>query len=496
MDLALPALALFALVFLLQAWRKITKSKNKLPPGPVGFPIVGSLHLFWKNPHQDLHKLAKIYGPIMHLRLGQVPAVIVSSPRTAELFLKTHDLAFAYRPDHSASKYLTYGLKNITMSPYGSYLRFVRKLVTTQLLSKEKVDSFKSMRKEELNLLLDYIKDASCEGIAVDLRAKVTALTADMSCRMVFGKKYAPVEFDERGFMAVMKEFMVALSAPDLGDFIPLIARFDLQGLTKKREAVSKVFDGFLEKIIDEHIQSKDDNRTKDFVDILLEIMASEESELRIGRDNVKALMLDMQMASMDTISSAIDWTLSEIMRHPRVMKKIQKEVEEKVGMHRLVEESDLGNLEYVNMVIKETLRLHPIATFLIPHSASEDTIVDGFFIPKDSQIFINAWAIGRDPSAWSDPEKFWPERFIGSDIDVQGQNFELIPFSSGRRACAGQQLGMTVTRLVVAQLFHCFDWKLPNDMLPVDLDMTEKVGVVTVREKHLLAIPSYRLQV
>ncbi|WCJ38662.1 Cytochrome P450 71AU50 [Euphorbia peplus] len=498
MALAFTAIFLVVFIFLLQlSWRKITKSKkNKLPPGPLGFPIFGHLHLFMNFPHRALHHLAKRYGSIMHLRLGQVPVVVVSSPQSAELFLKTHDLVFADRPFQAAASYLTYNMKNISGSPYGSYWRNVRKMCATQLLSIQKIDSFRSMRKEEVNLLVDYIKEASYRDVVVDLRSKISSLSADMSCRMVFGKKYAENEFDERGFLAVMKDFLQVLSTPYLGDFFPLIATFDIQGQKKKMAAVSKVFDGFLEKIIDEHIQSKEESRVEDFVDIMLGFVQSEESEYHMGRENIKAIMLDMLVGAMDTTSTSIDWILSEILRHPRVMKKVQKELEKMVGMDKTVEESDLRNLEYLDMVIKETMRLHPIAPLLMPHKASEDTIVDGFLIPKGSQIFINAWAIGRDSSAWSDAEKFWPERFIGSNIDVQGRNFELLPFGSGRRGCPGIHLGLTVIRLVVAQLLHCFEWKLPNDMLSTDLDMTEKVGIVTVRAKHLEAIPSYRLRV
>ncbi|WCJ38665.1 Cytochrome P450 71AU50 [Euphorbia peplus] len=443
-----------------------------------------------------MHRLSKKYGPLMHLRLGQIPAIVVSSPQFAELFLKTHDLVFANRPAMFAANYLTYKGKNISGAPYGSYWRNVRKMSTIQLLSNQKINSFQSMRKEELNLLVDYMKNASCQGVAVDLTAKVTSFSADMTCRMVFGKKYEENEFSERGFMAVVKDYLQVASLPYLGDFFPIFASFDIQGLKKKIEAVSKVFDSFLEKIIDEHVESKDENRTKDFVDIMLEYMRSEESEYLFDRDNIKAILLDMLTGSMDTTALSIDWALTELMRHPKLMKKVQKELEEKIGMDRMVEESDLGSLEYLNMVIKETLRLHPIAPLLVPHKPSEDTIINGFLIPKESQIFINAWSIGRDPNAWSDAEKFSPERFIGSGIDVHGHNFELLPFGSGRRACPGTQLGMTVVQLVVAQLLHCFDWKLADGMLPTELDMTEDLGFVTARAKHLLAIPYYRLHV
>lgn len=201
-----------------------------------------------------------------------------------------------------------------------------------------------------------------------------------------------------------------------------------------------------------------------------------------------------MLVASMDTSSTTIEWVLSELMRHPHVMKKVRKELEDVVGLERMVEESDLEKLEYLDIVVKETLRLHPVAPLLIPHAAIEDCTVNGFHIPKASRVIINVWSIGRDPSAWTDAEKFIPERFVGSNIDVRGNHFELIPFGSGRRRCPGIQLRLTMVQLMVAQLVHCFDWELPNSMLPNELDMSEEFGLTVPRAKHLLAIPSYRL--
>jgi len=202
-----------------------------------------------------------------------------------------------------------------------------------------------------------------------------------------------------------------------------------------------------------------------------------------------------MLAGSMDTSATVIEWALSELMKHPRVMKKVQKELEDVVGLERMVEESDLDSLEYLDMVLKETFRLHPIAPLLLPHLAMEDCTVNGLHIPQNSRVIINVWAIGRDPSVWSDAEKFFPERFVGSNIDVRGRDFQLIPFGSGRRGCPGMQLGLTAVRLVVAQLVHCFDWELPDNMLPTELDMTEEFGLTTPRAKHLLAFPTYRLR-
>ena len=145
-------------------------------------------------------------------------------------------------------------------------------------------------------------------------------------------------------------------------------------------------------------------------------------------------------------------------------------------------------------MVVKETMRLHPVATLLIPHESLEDCTINDYHIPLKSRLLINVGAIGRDLSVWTKLDKFNPERFVGSNIDLRGHDFELIPFGSRRRSYPGMQLGLIVVQLVLAQLVHCFDWELPNDMLPTELDMTEEFGLTTPRAKHVLAIPTYSL--
>ncbi|KAL1567914.1 cytochrome P450 71AU50-like [Salvia divinorum] len=473
-----------------------TGRKKKMPPGPKGIPILGHLHMLGKHPHQDLHRIAKHHGPIMYMQFGFVPNIVVSSPQAAELFLKTHDLVFASRPPHQAAKYLSWEQRNLIFGAYGPYWRNMRKLCTLELLSTLKISSFRSMRREELGLFVESFKESSKLHVAVDLSAKVSSLTAEMSCRMVFGKKYDDKDLDDRGFKTVIQEMMKLVAAPNLGDYFPFLGVLDLQGLKRKTKALAKVFDDFFEKVMDDHVRAGDrSDQAKDIVDTMMSIMQSGESEFQFDRRHIKAIMLDLLAASMDTAAASVEWILSELLRNPTVMKKLQKELEQVVGLKRLVEESDLDQLEYLDMVVKESLRLHPVAPLLIPHYSREDIKVNGYDIPKESRILVNNYAIGRDPNVWTDPETFIPERFTGSNIDVRGQHFQLLPFGSGRRGCPGIQLGLIQVRLIVSQLVHCFDWQLPNDISLEELDMNEEFGIVVSRANHLMLIPTFRLQ-
>ncbi|KAK8684897.1 hypothetical protein V6N13_040911 [Hibiscus sabdariffa] len=248
--LAVAALFLF---FQLFTWRRRDETK-RLPPGPTGLPILGNLLTIGSNPHQDLQRLAHKYGPIMHLRLGLMPVIVVSSPEAAKLFLKTHDLVLASRPPHETSKYISYNQQNLVFAPYGSYWRNMRKMCTLELLSNQKIASFGSMRKQELDLLVRRIQEAASAGVAVDLSSEVKSFSTDVACRTVIGKKYNRDDFGEKGFEATIREGMQIAAAFNLADYIPQIRGLDLQGLTKRMKAIAKDCDHFLEKIIDEHV--------------------------------------------------------------------------------------------------------------------------------------------------------------------------------------------------------------------------------------------------
>ena len=213
-----------------------------------------------------------------------------------------------------------------------------------------------------------------------------------------------------------------------------------------------------------------------------------------ITRGDIKATILSLISGAYGTAAVSVEWALSEILRNPKVMKNLQNELEAVIGMNRMVEETDLSKLNYLNLVVMENLRLYPIGP-LIHRASAKDALVGGYYIEKKSRIFVNLWALGRDPHTWSDnADMFYPERFLNSNMDVQGHDFQLIPFGAGRRKCLGMQLGLTTVKLVLAQLVHCFNWELPPGMKPKDLEMTELFGLTIPRSKPLSVVVTHRL--
>lgn len=198
----------------------------------------------------------------------------------------------------------------------------------------------------------------------------------------------------------------------------------------------------------------------------------------------------DLFGAGTDTNSSTVEWGMAELLRNPETMAKAQSEIDRVIGQKGVVEESDISELPYLQAVVKETFRLHPAAPLLVPRKAESDVEVLGFLVPKDTQVLVNVWAIGRDPSVWENPTRFDPERFLGKEIDVRGRDYELTPFGAGRRICPGLPLAVKTVPLMLASLLYSFDWKLPNGIVSEDLDMDESFGLTLHKTNPLHAVP------
>nr|UXM19720.1 flavonoid 3'-monooxygenase 2 [Hydrangea macrophylla] len=500
---ALASLATLALLLLSTHLRRRRRVLN-LPPGPKPWPVIGNLNLIGALPHRSIHELSLKYGPIMQLRFGSSPIVVGSSVDMAKTFLKSMDVTFASRPKTAAGKYTTYNYSDITWSPYGPYWRQARKMCLMELFSTKRIESYEYIRVEEMNSLLRvlYKSSSSNQNQPISLKNHLSTVSLNVISRMVLGKRYldesensvvAPEEFKK-----MIDELFLLNGVLNIGDLIPWLDFLDLQGYVKRMKIVSKKFDRFLEHVLDEHnLTRKTEGKNfvaHDMVDVLLQLADDPNLEVKLERHGVKAFTQDLLAGGTESSAVTVEWAISELLKKPEIFKKATEELDRVIGKDRWVQEKDIPNLPYIEAIIKETMRMHPVAPMLVPRFSREDSKVAGYDIPKGTQVLVNVWTIGRDPTLWVDPEEFCPERFIGKDIDVKGHDFELLPFGAGRRMCPGYGLGLKVIQSSLANLLHGFTWKLPGDMKREDLNMEEIFGLSTPKKIPLLVCAEPKL--
>ncbi|CAA2990610.1 premnaspirodiene oxygenase-like [Olea europaea subsp. europaea] len=341
-------------------------------------------------PHRALSKLSKQYGPIIHLKLGEVSSIVISSREIAKKVLTVNDLAIADRPESIGMETLWYDYKDLAFSPYNEHWKQMRKICIMEILSNKNVRSYGHIRHDDISKLLER---------------------------------------------------------RDNGELV-----------------------------------------SENILDVLLRKQQSEDLDVPITDDNIKAIIFDMFTAGSETSSTTFNWLMTELMRNPQVTAKAQAEIREAFKGKKTIEESDIQKLKYLKLVIKENLRVHPAVTIL-PRACREECEVDGYTIPYKAKVAVNIWALGRDPQYWEEPETFKPERFENSSLDFLGNNYEYIPFGAGSRFCPGMNFGLANIEVPLAQLLYHFDWKLPHGMNSDDLDMSEMPGVSVQRKNKLYVI-------
>ncbi|KAK9697381.1 hypothetical protein RND81_08G034300 [Saponaria officinalis] len=456
---------------------KTNPKKQSIPlPGPRKLPIIGNLHQLVSRttlPHRHLSNLSSTFGPVMHLTLGEVPTVILSSADAAKEAMRTHDSVLCSRPRLMLGEVIFYGCSDIALAPYGEYWRHVRKIATLELM----------VRVEEV---MELVKCLSMEvGNVVNLSQKIFDLSFTITLRIAMNKKGK----DEKEFRTLFSDMTEIASGFSIGDLYPSIKFIhSITGMKRKLEDLVKRADKLMNPIIEEHIRNmqKGENVVQDLIDILLTF----HKDFSVTIDNIKAIVLELFGAGSETSSTTIEWAIAELLRNKGAMEKATDEVRHVVrGKDMFEDTSCLVELKYLKNVIKETLRLHPPFPLLV-RLAMERCQINGHEIAPNTRVFINAWAIGRDAENWKDPEKFNPERFEGSSVDYKGNHFELIPFGAGKRMCPGIGLGVATIELALAMLLYHFDWKLPQGTTHEDLDMDETFGSVARRKNELHVIP------
>ncbi|CAA3000330.1 cytochrome P450 703A2 [Olea europaea subsp. europaea] len=476
---------------------------QKLPPGPPRWPIFGNLLQLGQLPHRDFASLCEKYGPLVYIRLGKIDAITTNDPDIIREILLQQDEVFASRPRTLAAIHLAYNCGDVALAPLGPKWKRMRRICMEHLLTTKRLESFTSHRADEAQHLVRDVWTMARKGDAINLREVLGTFSMNNVTRMLLGKQYFGGESSGRHeaieFMHITHELFWLLGLIYLGDYLPFWRWVDPYGCEKKMKDVEKRVDDFHAKIIKEHRERKrkDDESDMDFVDVLLSL-PGEDGKKQMDDNEIKALIQDMIAAATDTSAVTNEWAMAEVIKHPRVLYKIHQELDTVVGSSRMVVESDLTHLNYLRCVVRETFRMHPAGPFLIPHESTRATVINGYYIPKKTRVFINTHALGRNTKIWDNVDEFRPERHLsadGSRVEIShGADFKILPFSAGKRKCPGAPLGVTLVLMALARLFHCFDWSPPDGLKPEDIDTSEVYGMTMPKAKPLIAVAKPRL--
>ncbi|MBA0784593.1 hypothetical protein Gotri_027416, partial [Gossypium trilobum] len=376
-------------------------------------------------PHIFLWKLSQKYGSLVYLRFGLKSILVVSSAKMAKEVMKTHDLDFCSRPYRRCSHKLSYNASDVAFSPYNDYWREMRKICVVHLFSG--VQQYRPIREDEVDRLIEKISKLPVDAKPVNLSEAIMCLSSTIICRIAFGKRYDEEGAERSRFHELLNESQAIVSSFSFSDYFPYMGWLDrFTGLLDRLEKTFKELDTFYQQLIDEHL---DPNRLKpqqeDILDVLLQTWKDHDFSFDLTIDQIKAILMNLFIAGTDTSAATIIWVMSFLMKNPK---------------------------------------LQPIAPLLVPRETLRKCNIGGYGydIPAKTLVYVNAWAIGKDPETWENPEEFYPERFIGSPIDYKGQHFELIPFGAGRRVCPGMHMGVAVVELALANLLYKFDWEMP----------------------------------
>lgn len=494
--------AVCLLYYLTNLRRRRCGTEQPLPPGPRLVPVLGNLLDLRGGDalHHTLARLARTHGPVMRLRLGLATAVVVSTRDAARDAFTRHDRRIAARTVPDVARAARFAERSMIWLP-SSDPRWaaLRGIAAAHVFSPRGLAAVRGVRERKVRELVAHVRGLA-DGREVDVAQALYGGVLNLVSSAFFSADVVDVgggaEAAEE-LRVLMQEVIASIAKPNVSDLFPFLRPLDLQGWRRWATGKFQKIFGMLDAIIDRRlsssllIQGGSNNNNKhqdnDFLDVLIDLMATG----KITRDSMPTILFDVFAGGSDALVITVGWAMAELLRHPSAMAKVSTEIRAVLGGKEFVEEPDAERLPYLQAVVKEAMRLHPVTPLMVPHRVVDDGVdIGGYRAPKGCLLLFNSWAIMRDPAAWERPDEFAPERFMTKELDFSGKDFGFIPFGAGRRRCPGVPMVERVVPFILASLLHAFEWKLPDGMSAEKLDVTEKFTTVNVLAVPLKAVP------
>ncbi|XP_078433920.1 cytochrome P450 78A5-like [Wolffia australiana] len=432
------------------AWRGAAAA----PPGPAGWPVLGSIPAMGALAHRRLAELAESYGAtrLMALSLGSTRVVISSDPDTAREILCS--AAFSDRPAKESARLLMFE-RAIGFAPAGEYWRRLRRLAATSLFCPRRIAAMEGLRQKVALRMIERAGEEMKMSGAVELRELLQSGSLESVLGSVFG-----VSLDrerEKEVVEMVKEGYELIGAFNWGDHFPMGSLLDFHGVGRRCRKLADKVKLVVGELINERRYTSGLGEGNDFLSVLLSLPEEE----RISDYDMTAILWEMIFRGTDVVAIVLEWALARMVLHPEIQAKVQQEIEECLGgVSRPVEDADMPRLPYLQSVVKEVLRLHPPGPLLSwARLAIHDIHVGKVFVPAGTTAMVNMWAITHDGSIWKDPWAFRPERFMEDTVPVLGSDLRLAPFGAGRRVCPGRALGLATVNLWFARLLQSYSW-------------------------------------
>ncbi|KAF3774810.1 Cytochrome P450 82C4 [Nymphaea thermarum] len=481
---------LFMFLFMLRSIFMKIKGTTPEPPMPAGWlPVIGHLHLLSSKSQvlkETFSRWHEEYGPVLMLQLGLRRVLLVSSWEMAKECFTTNDLAFSSRPLTTAAKYMADDAFMFAFAPYGDHWREMRKIVVEEMLSNRRLRSFTDLRTSEINAQVSEAYRLWLANdqqlVKVDMRQFLEELTFNVVARAVAGEDCTigrgGNDVKGRELARCTRESVKLFTVFVVSDFFPFLEVLDIKGWIGTMKRVAREMDAYVGRCMEEHRQRRksiSDYKSDDFIDVLLSHFNDDEGANQAIKSSATVKLnptlpvrsKTMMIGANDTTTSTMIRTIYLLLLHPNALKKVREELDH-------------------HAAVKESLRLKPTSPLLALRESKEDCQVGGFCVPAGTRLMVNLWKIHNDLQVWTDPDEFQPERFLGSNVDLHGKHFQLLPFGSGRRICPGISFVLSIVHIALARLLQGFDIKL----LPADsfFDDDKPLGFGTILNQIYLS--------